>query len=87
MEAKHRRDSTVVPGPTGDRVDVLRALATLPRREREVTVLRYHLDLDVAEIAATLGVSSGTVKTLLYRARGHLAAALGEPAPDEETQR
>ena len=62
-----------------------RALATLPRREREVTVLRYHLDLDVAAIAETLAVSEGTVKTLLHRARRHLAAALGEP--DEEMER
>ena len=73
--------------PTGDRVDVERALGTLPRREREVTVLRYYLDLDVAAIATTLRVSDGTVKTLLHRARRHLAAALGEDPTDEEQDR
>jgi RNA polymerase sigma-70 factor, ECF subfamily len=88
VEARHRSVASdeVVAAPVGDRVDVERALATLPRREREVTVLRYHLQLDVAEIATTLGVTDGTVKTLLHRARRHLATALGEPE-DEETDR
>jgi RNA polymerase sigma-70 factor (ECF subfamily) len=78
LEAKHRPAPSEPNEPSSDRVDVERALATLPRREREVTVLRYYLDLDVAGIAATLSVSEGTVKTLLHRARGHLARALGE---------
>ena len=85
VEAEHRRKDRSgldEPGPSGDRVDVQRALAGLPRREREVTVLRYHLDLDVAGIASVLAVSEGTVKTLLFRARRRLAIALGEP--DEE---
>jgi RNA polymerase sigma-70 factor, ECF subfamily len=87
VEAKHRGAPEAVPPPTGDRVDVERALGGLPRREREVTVLRYYLDLDVAAIATTLRVSDGTVKTLLHRARRHLAAALGEDPTDEEQDR
>lgn len=83
VEARHRHDVQPQAAPTGDRVDVVRALAGLPRREREVTVLRYYLDLDVAGIAATLRITDGTVKTLLHRARQHLAATLGED-PDEE---
>ena len=82
VEARHRASPEATAEHGDDRVDVERALATLPRREREATVLRYHLDLSVAEIAATLGVTEGTVKTLLYRARRHLAATLGEPEPD-----
>jgi RNA polymerase sigma-70 factor (ECF subfamily) len=66
------------------RLDVERALAALPRRQREVTVLRYYLGYDVAGTAGVLGVSEGTVKTSLFRARRALAAALGEP-DDEET--
>ncbi len=65
--------------PTEDpdtRIDVRRALSELPRRQREVTVLRYYLGLDIAEIAASLGVSQGTVKTSLSRARATLAEAL-----------
>src|SRR5262249_16970247 len=40
-----------VEGPTGDRLDVVHALAALPRRQREVSVLRYFLDLSTADIA------------------------------------
>lgn len=65
------------------RLDIERALAALPRRQREVTVLRYYLGLDVAETAATLEVSTGTVKTSLHRARRALATALGETEPEE----
>lgn len=70
-------DSTAV------RLDIERALAALPRRQREVTVLRYYLGLDVAETAMTLDVSVGTVKTCLHRARRALAHALGETDPEE----
>lgn len=65
------------------RLDIEHALAALPRRQREVTVLRYYLGLDVEETAATLEVSPGTVKTCLFRARRALAAALGEADPEE----
>jgi RNA polymerase sigma factor (sigma-70 family) len=68
----------------GTRTDVERALHTLPRRQREVTVLRYYLGMDVAEVARVLGVSDGTVKTLLFRARRALASQLGEAEDDEE---
>jgi RNA polymerase sigma-70 factor (ECF subfamily) len=71
--------------PSVARIDVERALAGLPRRQRQATVLRYYLGLDVAEIAAALGVHDGTAKTTLFRARRSLATALGEP--DEEGQR
>jgi hypothetical protein len=37
------------------------ALARLPARRREVLVLRYYAGLSEAEIAATLGISTGTV--------------------------
>jgi len=57
-------------------VDVRRALAALPARQREATVLRYYFDLDIEAIATALGVSSGTVKTSLFRARASLAATL-----------
>ena len=45
-----------------DRRQVLAAVAKLPRRRREVLVLRYWLGLPEAEIAAVLGISPGTVK-------------------------
>jgi RNA polymerase sigma-70 factor, ECF subfamily len=69
--------------PPESRSDVERALFKLPRRQREVTVLRYYLGMDVREIAEALGVSEGTVKTQLFRARRALAGMLGD---DEEVE-
>jgi RNA polymerase sigma-70 factor (ECF subfamily) len=72
-----------------DRIDVDRALAQLPRRQRECAVLRYFLDMTTGETAATLGISEGTVKSSLARARATLAQALGaddlEGANDRES--
>jgi RNA polymerase sigma-70 factor (sigma-E family) len=61
-----------------DRRQVLTALAALPARRREVLVLRYWLGLSGAEIAATLGISQGTVKSTAARGLAALAKALGE---------
>jgi RNA polymerase sigma-70 factor (sigma-E family) len=61
-----------------DRRAVLAALARLPRRRREVLVLRYYLGLSEAEIAAVLGISPGTVKSTAARALAALARDLGE---------
>jgi len=73
--------------PSPDRVDVLQALARLPRRQREATVLRYYLGLDLAEISDALGVRVGTTKTTLHRARLALAKSLGEREPEEVDDR
>ncbi|SHN28847.1 SigE family RNA polymerase sigma factor [Cryptosporangium aurantiacum] len=48
--------------------EVLAALRRLPRRQREVLVLRYWSDLSEAQIADTLGISRGTVKSTASRA-------------------
>ena len=61
-----------------DRREVLAALARLPRRRREVLVLRYYLGLSEAEIAAVLGISPGTVKSTAARGLAALARDLGE---------
>ncbi|MCE9621944.1 MAG: sigma-70 family RNA polymerase sigma factor [Actinomycetia bacterium] len=52
------------------------ALRSLPERERQVAIMHYVLDESVASIADALGVADGTVKTLLHRARHHLAVEL-----------
>jgi RNA polymerase sigma-70 factor (sigma-E family) len=54
------------------RREVLDALRALPDRQREVLALRYYLDLSEADIATTLGISRGAVKS--HASRG--AAAL-----------
>jgi RNA polymerase sigma-70 factor (sigma-E family) len=63
-----------------DRREVLRAVAQLPRRQREVLVLRYFLGLSDSEIAADLGVSRGTVVSTASRALAALARKAGEQA-------
>ena len=57
--------------------DVMRALATLPPRQRAATVLRYYEDLPLAEIADRMGAAEGTVKALLHQARQKLQIELG----------
>lgn len=55
---------------------VLAALRALPTRQRECLVLRYYLDLSEAEIAATLDISTGSVKTHVHRGLANLAGRL-----------
>jgi RNA polymerase sigma-70 factor (sigma-E family) len=55
-----------------------RVLATLPRRQRAVLVLRYYEDLPDREIAETLGCSEPTVRSNASRALVTLRARLSE---------
>src|SRR5215471_16414062 len=57
--------------------EVLAALWQLSTRQREVLVLRYWSELTESEIAATLGISIGAVKSMAARGRDALAIALG----------
>lgn len=90
-QSRWRRESPVeaVPDladPTGgDPADryalgalVRAALATLPRQQRAVLVLRYVEDLSEATVAGLLGCSAGTVKTHAHRGLRSLRAALGD---------
>jgi RNA polymerase sigma-70 factor (sigma-E family) len=61
-----------------DRRAVMAALVRLPLRTREVIVLRYFLDLPQDEIAATLGISRGTVSSTISRALDRLEHDLRE---------
>ncbi len=70
------------PGASAEAHAVREALRELPRRQREVTALRYYLGLDVSEIAEWLGIGQGTVKAMLFRARQSLAVALREDIDD-----
>jgi RNA polymerase sigma-70 factor (sigma-E family) len=57
---------------------VIDALARLPRRQREVLALRYYLDLSEREIATTLGISPGAVKSHASRGADALRRHLSE---------
>ena len=60
-----------------DRLDVITALRLVPEAQRQVLSLYYFADLPVDEIAETLGVAAGTVKSRLSRGRAALAVSLG----------
>lgn len=64
--------------PEAADVDVLNAVAALPRMQRAVVVLFYFEDRPMEEIAQTLGCSSSTGWVHLHRARKRLAHLLGE---------
>ena len=57
--------------------EVLQALRRLPERQREVLTLRYWSDLSEAQIAETLGISRGAVKSNASRGMRRLAQLLG----------
>lgn len=61
-----------------EHADLLAAVRRLPRRQREVLVLRYWSHLSEREIADTLGVSAGTVKSTASRALNTLQTTLGD---------
>lgn len=66
-----------------ERMDLVAALERLPKRQREVVVLRYVADMPEADVAQQLGVSVGAVKT--HASRG-LAALRGSMQIEEVEQ-
>ncbi|GAA1118755.1 SigE family RNA polymerase sigma factor [Kribbella jejuensis] len=61
-----------------ERSQVQQALHALPRRTREVLVLRYYLDLPFAEIAQTLGISESSARATSSRGLAVLTERLKE---------
>jgi RNA polymerase sigma-70 factor (sigma-E family) len=59
-----------------ERSAVVAALRDLPDRQREAIVLRYYADLSEADIAATMGISRGAVKSHTARGMAALRTAL-----------
>jgi RNA polymerase sigma-70 factor (sigma-E family) len=91
---RSRRAAELAAAPPAERADdrwhpsaietsdeLVRALATLPPRQRAVLVLRYFLDLPEAEVAAALQCSLGTVKSTASRGLARLEQTL-RPAND-----
>ena len=83
--ARHGSTETIVLEPAdARRVDLHRALETLPKRQRDTVVLRYVVDLSEAETAEALGCAPGTVKSHAARGLTALRVALGESEPGDE---
>jgi len=83
VEAKHAPSPRVASGADESalaqarRDVVLEAMRQLPGRQREVVALRYYLDLTEADIATTLGISRGAVKSHASRGLAALKLSLG----------
>ena len=60
---------------------VLAAMDRLPRLERAVLLLSAVEELSVGEIAAVIGKSQSSVRSLVFRARAHLEQRLGAARP------
>ncbi|NUW43061.1 SigE family RNA polymerase sigma factor [Nonomuraea rhodomycinica] len=67
-------------------MDLRRALAAVPPRQRATLVLRFHCDLSVEQTAHVLGCSTGTVKSQTARGLAALRARLG-PSYSHESPR
>jgi len=74
VSLRHRPPADPAPASIEEEVvvraeqqQVIQALRELPRRQRDCLVLRYYLELPVAGIAETLGLSANSVKTHLQR--------------------
>ncbi len=67
-------ESQLLQGQTLNAID--EEIKKLPARQREAFLMRYWEDMDVAETAAAMGCSEGSVKTHCSRATHALAAAL-----------
>jgi RNA polymerase sigma-70 factor (ECF subfamily) len=57
---------------------IVAAVRGLPRRQREVVVLRFLCDLSTEQTASTLGIAPGTVTAHVHRAIETLRASLAE---------
>jgi RNA polymerase sigma-70 factor (ECF subfamily) len=79
---------TDLPIPDGsaahaDRELVDQVLRRLDANGRAIVVLHYYLGMPLSDVATTLGIPIGTVKTRLHRALGEMRLAVG-PAPSLE---
>lgn len=75
--ARHGTPSNT-PEPSTDNVALVEALKQIPEAQRRAIVLHHLADLSVEEVAAEMGVATGTIKARLSRGRAALANLLRE---------
>lgn len=80
LEVEQGSHSPATPHASLEQTQVLaiieEEIKKLPPRQREAFLMRYWEDMDIAETAAAMGCSEGSVKTHCSRATHSLAAAL-----------
>ena len=76
LEPTHERVSPDVQHSNAISDEIERGFRRLTIEQRSVIVLVYYLDLPLAEVAATLGVPLGTIKSRLNRSLTALRASL-----------
>lgn len=87
-QARKRRPNTTLPlfladapshaPETERRIDLERAIASLPPRQRQAVDLYYFVGLDVVTFAEVMRCAEGTVKATLHQARLRLHDVLGD---------
>jgi RNA polymerase sigma-70 factor (ECF subfamily) len=80
LVALETQDTTDALSEVHDRDQLERAFRRLSVEHRAVVVLHYYLDQSIDEIAVTLGVSPGTVKSRVHHAMRGLRAAIDADA-------
>ena len=73
-------------GPSPERVALVEALRTLPKKHRSVVVLHHLCDLSVEQISAESGWPAGSIRVWLVRGRLSLARHFSA-LPDQEVDR
>ena len=66
IAASHRMEAADEYERTADKTVIEEALSALDQASREVIVLYYYEEMSVREVAKTLGIFEGTVKSRLY---------------------
>ena len=79
-----RRETRGVTLPSLERDGFWAAVRALPRRQRACIALHYLEDLDISEIATTLGIADATVRVHLHAGRHTLAVTLDDTEQDAE---
>jgi RNA polymerase sigma-70 factor (sigma-E family) len=84
---RHQAPDGDDPARLDDRLILLKALAMLPVRQRQVVVLRYFDDLSAGAVADVMGCSTGTVKSQSAKGLAKLRQALEATEPDRTSTR
>ena len=82
---RHLTGVTARQTDVAERLELMAALRSLPRRQREVVALRYLADMPEAAVVAALGCAPGTVKVHAHRGLAALRRHLGHLDPHVTT--